>query len=922
MPPKDSKKGQKTPLTESALALTDIDSSSPSVVSLSLVLKGDAFGPGEWKFLIIFNGHIVVETKWQKNLIIEYDLPVNLKDLRDQTLLADTPLFFLVRLPGSKGVKDADPLLSTDNRAGATVDLFPLVLGEKEVFLNVRIDNILTGLPTGCAVQVSAKYVSEIEDNNIIPLMLTMISCHCFPEAREGTVYLSAIGLNVSHGPRVANFGMSSSTSNAKKIVWASACTGGLAANTTFNVPFEDKFLADDLEPMGTEACVSVYWNSMTRVLVDSISLRERLLSAFMIEIAGVPKTGKIDVRGRYMAFVDAGVLLEPGQFGVTVCSRLLFYNESKLPDGNGALLELPPTSAKAISARDSDFVTDHSGHAAYVVMRFDLFDPLTPKGKKASLFEILGFPAPEGHTAPINELCVESVPDETPLDVRRIRKEGGALAVHKELSGLSCRGKVQMNQSIKRTAASRLLSRVRSLVKQFPPGECSFLEWQDTVTAQHASSRRAVTSSFSPQTPPPRCSSRVAAVRSRLAGDMRIAEEHIKNNLAAAPHHPRVLLSKALRCLERKNDPEARNYLLQALSAQTRNRYLLWTFGGTEYDKEGSYEIASAAFRIAVKGDTSDGTMGAVGWAALHALHHYKQNVYAAFVAARQMRKAHELPREWRKFLQRWIETSGEEETCWIPASINVENPILAAAAFFLCLRCYKFSERLLQCVEEGCMSRGARHGLQNTVDITDILYLKAASLILQQQLETALELTDSGIQQYGPSAKMSQIRAVCLMHLRGWDVVCENALVEADRAGAETCPSLLFRGALGVFKSNPMEALQRAARAHEVAPSAHTALLISRVYAKTGEDKLAERWAAAAVKTEPLLADGWAFLAILAMYDRNVDKARKMLRTAKQAGPISSDIEEELRKVMKIVPIETLPGALVKDLCFCEYF
>ncbi|XP_023949277.2 uncharacterized protein LOC112053902 [Bicyclus anynana] len=893
----------------------------PSPVSLSLILKGDGLGPGDWIFLTVFNGNVIFETKWNKNLNLQCDsLPVDLKQPHYQSLIADKPLVFIIRSVGGKGTKDADPLLNADNCAGATFDLFPLVLGEREIYLEVHLINIVTGMPTGCAVEVSAKTDENIQ-NDKIPLIITMISGHCFPITRGGTAYISAIGLNDIHDPQAAKFGMSLSTSNAAKIVWASACNGGLAANTAFDVPCEDKFLADDLELMVTDTCTSVYWNSMTRVLVDSTSLRERLPLPFLVEIAGVPKVGKIDVRGRYMALVDAGVLLEPGQFGVTTCARLLFYNESNLPEGTGALLELPPASAKTVSARDATFVTDESGHAAYIVMRFDLFDPLNVKLKISSLFEVLGFPTPEGFVAPINELYVDTAPDDTPIDIRRIRKEGGAVAVHKELSTLSCRGKVQMNQSTKRTAANRLLTRMRHLVRQFPPGECSNIEWQDTVTAQHAASRRAVTASFAPQPPPLRTSSRIAAVRSRMAGDSRIADEHLKNNLIAAANHPRVLFSKALRYLEVKNNSEARSYLLQALSAQTRNRYLLWAFGGSEFDKEESYEIAVAAFRIAVKGDTSDGTTGAVGWAALHALHHYNQNIYAAFVTARKMRKAYELPREWVKFLQRWVEISGEEEIFWLPATINFKYPLLVAAAFFLCLRCYKCSERLLQCVEEGCATRGARYCSKNEVTV-DIFYIRASSLVLQGELDKALQLTEQGIRQYGPCAMMSQLRAVCLTYLRDWDSVCDSAFLVTERAGAENCPWLLLRAALGVMKSDLDAAMQRAARAHKVAPSPYSALLISRIYARKGEQKLAERWAAAAVKTESLLADGWAFLAILAMMDRNVDRARAMLRTAKQAGPLSADIEEELRKMMKIVPIETLPGALVKDLCLCDYY
>ncbi|CAH2086818.1 unnamed protein product [Euphydryas editha] len=921
MPPKETKKVQKTTISEKSSTFGEFEDEfdPPCSISLTAVLEGDTFGPGDWTFLIIFNGQILNETKWHDKLKLHLEtLPLDLKLSFHQSLVADQALIFLVRISGGKGTKDPDPLLNIDNRAGATVDLLPLLLGEKKVSVKLPLINIISGLNTECAVYVCAKISEEVK-NTKIPLTISMISAHCLPSAREGTVYMSAIALNGIQDTIPSNFGMSLSNSNASKIVWASASNGGLLANTAFNVASDDIYIPDDIKPDNTDACNSVYWNAMKRFLIDPQKLRERLRTPFFLEIAGVPKVGKIDVRGRYMAFVDVGVLLEPGQFGVTVCTRLLYYNEADLPEGVGGLLELPPTSAK-ISARETDLISDEYGHDSYILLRFDLFDPINVKTKIATLFEVIGFPPPQGSAIPVSELRLEVIPEDPVVDARLIRKEGGALNVHKELNNLTCKGTVHMNQTIKRTAANRLLIRIRSMLKQFPPGECSNLELQDLITAQYAAGRRAVTSSFAPQLPPPVLSSRIASVRSRLAGDKRIAKEHIDKNLKAVPHHPRSLLSKVLRCLEEKNETEARNYLLEAISAQSRNRYLLWIFGGIAY-KDGLGEISAASFRIAVKGDPSDGTTGAIGWAALHALYHYNRNSYAAFVAARKMRKSCELPREWRKFLQRWVETSGEEEIYWIPSIIDSNNPMLIASAFFLCLRCYSFSETLLSCIENGCVTRGSRFSLKTKLTV-DIFYLRAASLILQGKLDEALELSELGIKKFGPSAMMSQMYSTCLTCLRGWDGDCEDAFNETDRAGAEPCPWLLLQAALGALKNHPLSALQRAARAHKIAPSAHSALVIGRVYAKLGEESLAERWTVAAVKLEPLLADGWTFLAILSLYDRNIDKARTMLRTAKQAGPTSLDIEEELKKVLKIVRVNWLPDLIVKDTCFCEYY
>ncbi|OWR46001.1 hypothetical protein KGM_200148 [Danaus plexippus plexippus] len=922
MPHKDSKKDLKSVSQKSSMSeyLFGEEIITPRSISLSLILQEEIPASNEWIFVTVFNGHILIETKWHGNQCIQYEaLSIDMNQPFYQSMVATYPLFFLLRIAGGKGSKDQDPLLSPDNRAGATVDLFPFVLNEEEIHINVPFIDINSGHKIHYSIDMTAKCPKKSGPNKI-PLTLTMLSAHCLPCPREGTVFMSSIALNNIHEPQAVNFGMSLSSASATNLVWASGSNAGFAANTAYAIPNEDSYIPEELVQSVTNECTSFYWNSVTRVLVNADSLRERLTAPFLVEVAGVPRFGKIEVRGRYMAFVDGGVLLESGQYGVTICAKLSHYNEANLPEGVEALLDLPPTSAKT-SVRETDLLTDEYGHSAYIVLRFDLYEPLISKSKIATLFEELGFHIPPGHIAPMDELRADQPPEDPAIDVRRIRTEGGALSVHKELSGLACRGTVQMNQSIKRTAANKLLLRTRSLLKQFPPYNCSYLEWQDTVTAQHAACRRAVTASFAPQPPPPRTTSRIAAARSRLTGNMKISNEHIQNNLIAAPHHPRVLLSMALRCLEQGKDSEAHHYILKGLSAQARNRYLLWIFGGMEYNKPDSYEKVNAAFRIAVKGDSSDGITGVVGWAALHAFYHHNQNYYSAFVSARKMRKSFELTSDWKKWLQRWIDTSGEEEIFWIPSSVDTKNPFVIAAAFLLCLRCYSFGGRLLKCAEDGCATRGSRFG-SKTVPSVDIFYLRSASCLLQRQLDEALDLTNQGIKRFGPSAMISQMRAICLTCLNGWDGECESALVEADNQGATPCPLLLLQAALGGMKNDPTTALQRAARAHKTAPSAQSALVIARIYMKMSEDSLAERWAAAAVKVEPLLADGWAVLALLAMHSQDIDKARAMMRTVKQTGPISSDINDKLIKMMKILNIETLPDALVKNICFCNYY
>ncbi|XP_013182497.1 PREDICTED: uncharacterized protein LOC106128581 [Papilio xuthus] len=890
------------------------------LVTFTLYLEGESPGPGDCTFLIYFDDEFLLGEKWEDGHTIDtIVLPLNIEETgTDQEIIADRPLIFLLRGSSGKPSKDQDPFLNIDNRAGGNVDLYPIALGEKEVIVKVPLLIIHSGAPSGCTVNVHVSYNGSI-NNDKIPLTLTMIAAHCLPSSREGTAFLSGIGLDMIHDPISLKFGMSLSASSATKIVWGNASNAGHAADTQINVPSEDMFVPNDLIIDKSEN--SVYWNAMRRVLVDSTLLQERLNSNFNVEIAGVPKGGKIEVRGRYVAVVDAGVLLQPGQFGVTVCAKLMFYSADIIPESVGTILDLPPTSARG-PAHENEPVTDEYGHEAFIVIRMDLIDPIVPKAKITSLFDLIGFPPPTGLKVAEDSLKILSPPEEPPLDKRRICKESGALLVHKELSNLAYKCTLQMNKSIKRTAANRLLLRVRSMLKQFTPTECSEMDYQDTITSQHSAARRAVTSSFAPQPPKVRPSPGLAASRSRAAGDARISNEHIERNLKISPNHPRVLLSKVLRLLEQRNESDAYNYLTVALNVHSKNRYLLWTYGGIQFDKgPEAIEVATAAFRIAVKGDKSDGTTSAIGWAALHALHHYHGNEHPAFVALKKMRKCFALPVEWKRCLKRWIDSSGEEETFWIPGVIDSRNPFLIAAAFFLCLRCFKLTERILQCVEDGCYERGTQN-ITKEKPGPGTYYVRAASLLLRLHMDVALEVVEKGIRLFGPCAILSQIRATCLGFARGWDGKCEKALLEANNDGAEPCPGLLLRAAIGGWKTDIMASLQRAARAHKIAPSAYTALTLGRIYGKLREEKLAERWAAAAVKAEPLLSDGWAFLALLAMYKRDVDKARALFRTAKEAGPVSADIVAEIEKVKKVVKVELLPEIMAKDLCLCDYY
>lgn len=899
---------------------------TPRKVNITVMLKGENPCTQDLLFFAYFDGQTMAEEKWQHEL--ELDLPIflNLKDADHKTLIAEKPLLFIVRaLAGSKAGKDPDPLVHVDNKAGAALDLLPLLIGENEVYVQVRLNSVETGEYYGLKVVVHAESIGAL-DHIYYPLTITLISAHCLPNVRDGTFYVAAVGLDITKEPETVNFGLALSHRDAKKTVWAAVSTAGVMANTAYNAPDEDAFVPYDLNPEELPQCNSVYWNAVKRILItDQAKLRSRLSRPFPVEIAGIPRMGKIDVRARYTAMLDVGVLLEPGQDSLISCGRLKYYSELAFSQDTGPLLELPPSSSKN-SARDRDgttaFVLDERGHSAYVVMQFNLMEPVIPKQKVYNLFETIGFPAPDGpHRRRDSALNMEPQPEDPLVDVRKIRLEAGALAVHKELSGMACLGAVPMNQGIKRTAANKLMMRIRTMLKQFAPGECSHLDWQDTVTGQHAAARRAVTSSFAPQPPQLRMTQPHAAARCRMAADSRIADYHISHNLDVSPEHPRALLSKALRCLEERCDTDALHYVLRGLGSLVRNKYLLWMYGGIQYNKgEETLQRAIAAFRIACKGLRSDGTSNAIAFAALHTVLHYANKPYGAFVAAKRMRKSYELQREWPKFLKRWLESSGEEEIYWVPSVLRTDNPLLIAAAFFLCLRCYKLSEQILHCMENGCATRGSRFHLETTIS-PDVYYLRAVSFLMRRQLEQAKDVIETATKRFGPCAILTQVHATCLKVERGWDTDCENALRNADRFGAEINPALLLQSALDNIKKNPDVALQRAARAHKLAPSAHTALAIGRCYAKMGDYMLAERWFAVSVKVEPLLADGWAMLAVLAMRQRDADKARALLRTARQAGPLSADIKFQVSKLMSIVQIATLSDSMLKNLCLCDY-
>ncbi|CAG9095890.1 unnamed protein product [Plutella xylostella] len=899
-----------------------------NTVTLSLDLMGES--EEEALLLVLFNDQVILETKWEDGVSLNPDvLQLDLSQPEDLCLATDTPVILILRtIVASKTPKKYEPMLHPDNKAGANIDILPIVLGQSELTINVPLVFIKTGKDTGLSLNATVKSEPAIQHDNVL-VTLTMLSAHCMPTVKEGTAYLSALALDDLVDPAAVKFGMSQTPSDEdpiNKLVWPNASALGHGAKTGYDFPDDDIFMESNLKC--SDNCNNVHWKSVKRLLIDKEALRSRLETHFVIEIAAIPRTGKMELRGRYTGLVDAAVLLQPDQYGVTTSTRLIFYmEENKLPNV-GSLLEVrTPQSGKA-SARSKHskaetkegFVYDEQGHSAFITMRFDLSEPLVENPNFNSLFEPLDIVIADDDESKLKEeLQLEPSPEDPTIDVRRIRKECGALAVHRELSELASRGPMTMNQSIKRTAANRLLSRVRTMVKQFSPEECANIEWQETVTAHHAASRQAVTASFRPQ--PPRIRQSLnGASDAAMAGKKEIAQYYIERNVKLAPNQPRPILAKAIHCLELRHDTEARDLLMQAVKAHPKNRYLLWAFAAQEFNKdEDAAQKATAALTIAVKGDYSDGPTISIAWAALHTVHHYLKNEHAAFVAVREMRKAFELPINWKGFLKKWEESSGIKEVFYMPSSLEVDDPFVLAAAFFLSLRGYALAESLLQCYEQGCSVRGSRLGLELNLG-PNIYYVRAASLLLRRHHDEALNMVNSGTLRFGPCAILSQIRLACLFAMNGWDEECETALIEAEKAGAE-CAALLMQAALAGMRSEPAVALQRAARAHKMASNAYTALTVGRVYSKLGERGLAERWAAAAVQLEPLLADGWAFLAGLALYRRDADKARAMLHTAKQAGEISPDLKEKIKTMISIVDARTLSHSLAKELCLCEW-
>lgn len=889
---------------------------SPYRISLTAMLDGE--GPdGDWWFVVVLDGQIVLEGKWQNGLLLENEyISTDFSDPITAAKLADKPLVLLLRILTAKAAKDTDPLINPDNRAGGNVDLLPLILGLKRLQARVKLVDILTGEEKNCDVHVNIN--SNADNISYTPLLLTMLNANCLPITKEGTVYLCALGVNGLSEPVGVHFGIALSTSDTRRITWASISAIGYAALSNYSIPNEDKYIPNDFDLNTDESCIVVYWNVCKRVLISNDILQDRLVKPFFIEIAGVPKAGKIDVRGRYMGFVEAGVLLEPGEQSVTTCAKLLYFSETELSDYATPLLDLPVASGKIV-VRDTNILMDDAGHTAYVTIKFDLLEPLVSKMKTSMLYNMIDILRPEGVTVITDELDLKESPEDKTIDVRKIKKECGALFVHSELSSLACSDSIVMNQSIKRLAANRLLMRIKAMLKQFPPGKCANIDFQDIVTSQHSAARRAVNASFAPQAPPILPPFYLSAARSRLAGDMQTANVSTETSINIAPNHPKSWLVKALRSLEKRNDIEAREFLVQGVTIHPNNKYLLWALGAQESEIPERRVRANALFLLSIKRNL-DSISNIIGWSAIHTIQHYSHNTYSAFIAAKKMRKWYELFKDWRSFLDKWKRISGEEEFLWDPTLVDVNNPFIITSAFFLCLRAYRFSEMLLNCYSNGCATRGARFNIIDKIG-PDVFYIRAASLLLRHMTDKALEQTWKGIDHCGPSTMMLQMRATCLLYAGGWDGKCETALKESERAAAKPCPMLLLRAALGAIETNPKIALQRAARAHKIAPCAQSALVISRIYFKLNEDDLSERWAAAAVKLEPNFSDGWAFLASLAIRAKKIDKARSLMRTAYQVGHVSKDIEEILEDFMDIYPVESLPQSIMKDICFCDF-
>ncbi|XP_041977723.1 uncharacterized protein LOC121732036 [Aricia agestis] len=917
-----SKKSIKSAVSvkSNATGATFVDNVNIPHLDVSLILEGSP-GQGDWILLVIFNGITLSQTNWEDKVDLpEIQILLNLEEANDQTLLADQPLLFLLRTTSSKAAKSSDPLLNHENKAGCSADLLPILLGERKIKVMLPLISLATGKHFNCSLDVCVTYSEEnIPNIEKIPLLITLLSAHCLPSTKDAPLYAGAMELANVHSP--IHFGISNSDSTTENILWASAAAGGRAAYTNFRIPAEDVFIPWEFDPLNTKRCFSIYWNAMRRILVDPESLRDRLKSQFFVEIAAAQKSGKIDSKYRYMASIDAGVLLEANQYGVTTCAKLVHFDNANFPENVKTILEVPPSSAKARSEHN-DTVADEFGHYPYIVVRFDLYESLTSKTKTLTYYENLGILPPDGLLSSVFELDHPlPQPDDKGIDVSCIRKEAGALAVHEELSKLVSDSVHKKDTCNKKSACNNLSTRVKTMLRNFQVQKTD--HWQNVLASQYRACQRSVQASFAPNldAKPPIFSRTFAAARARIAGDTRISMQRIKIDLKRFPEHPKPLLALALRCLEESNGKDALTYLYRSLKSQPRNKYVLWTLGAVEFSGSDPREVSKAAFNIAVMGDVCDGITGVIGWAALHTRYHFKRDSYGAFLAAKKMRKWFELEQPWRQFLDRWMSISGEKEIYWDPKAIKYYDPLLFASAFFLCLRCYEFSEQLLFCFKNGCTTRGSRFNVAHTVT-NDVYYIRVASLILRKQVTDALVLIDKNVRKFCPSTVMSQMRAVATILLGEWNKDCENAIDEAERMGSKLCPFILYNAGLAKIYTDIDGALQYAARAYKLDSSAFTALLIARIYGKMGNEDLAQRWAAVAVNDEPLLSDGWAFLATLALREQNVTKAISMLRTSEQAGPLSPEIEKDLKKVMKTVGMDSLPMLTSKDICLCEYF
>ncbi|GBP26196.1 hypothetical protein EVAR_74958_1 [Eumeta japonica] len=888
------------------------------LIEMSLILDGIL--PTEHKFLMIMNREVLLDIIWedQSNLMLQ-KLPINLNNPNIASSLIDTPIVLLLRTI-SKSTKEYDPLLHPDNRAGANIDLLPVVLGEETYSIRVNLISLDTGLRTGCSVEIFFETSNSME--NRIPLLVTMINASCLPPPpKDDTCYIAAMDFEGLCEPSTVSFGLAASTYDAERIKWTSIDMLGNICNSDYFCTREDFYTPPNID-VNTEKdkCKCEYWNNCRRLLIDSSKLLDRLKSPFFVEIAGIPKKGKIEAREHYMGYADMEVLQQPGEYSVTVCAKLSFFDESELPEHITTLLNLPSVKSKGIPIRESNSVFDLFGHTSYVTIRFDLFEPLVPKLRNSKLYEILGLISCTDEWELIDDFEEVPVEKDRTIDTKRIRTGCDALAVHSELCGITALNST-LNQTTKGTAANRLQTRIKTMLKEFYPGDCNYLDWQDIIRSQHSASRRAVTASFAPQPPQQQLPSLFAAARARLMCDHRIVNIHTKTMLDAAPNHPRSLLINVLRNLELFEIQTPLKIINSFLQIQ-KNRYLLWILGALEFDQRSEENDRSfAAFQISVeKQVNSEALCNVLGWAALHVLHHFNGNHQAAFVAAKKMRKFFELPCDWNGFIRRWYIKSGEEECLWNPNLIATKSPFLIASAFFLCLRTYTFSAQLLECYEMGCDKKGSR--LEWTLpDQIDKCYLQAASLLLRNHAQDALLHVEECIMNNGPVAKLCQMRAMCLVQMRGWDEECRIAFDTAVKEEAEPSSALLLRAASELLNINFHIALQYAAAAHKMTPCGHSAFIIARIYNKFGEDKLAKRWASAAVRLEMLLSDAWALLAIIAIRENQHDQALALLRTARQAGPINFEIAQEIKNLIALIPSKSTSELLFKNVCLCHY-